>query len=66
MAHFLPPELVRQVNKLEWPNAHLTETGGNYQFTMNLNLVNSIEFLPHIMHFVNTQNSSRDTGPSRN
>ena len=20
MAHFLPPELVRQVNKLEWPN----------------------------------------------
>ena len=21
MAHFLPPEHVRQVNKLEWPNA---------------------------------------------
>ena len=26
MAHFLPPELVRQVNKLEWPN---TEVQGN-------------------------------------
>ena len=23
MAHFLPPELVRQVNKWEWPNKHL-------------------------------------------
>ena len=23
MAHFLPPEHVRQVNKLEWPHAYI-------------------------------------------
>ena len=25
MAHFLPPDLVRQVNKLEWPKPRMTE-----------------------------------------
>ena len=25
MAHFLPPELVRQVNKLEWPKVVMTD-----------------------------------------
>ena len=26
MAHFLPPELVRQVNKLEWPKTCIKQT----------------------------------------
>ena len=31
MAHFLPPEHVRQVNKLEWPNGKLEENIMYYQ-----------------------------------
>ena len=34
MAHFLPPELVRQVNKLEWPKMHSLDnvnlSGGSF------------------------------------
>ena len=28
MAHFLPPEHVRQVNKLEWPNEKISANDG--------------------------------------
>ena len=30
MAHFLPPELVRQVNKLEWPEGQMKKNVRNH------------------------------------
>ena len=43
MPHFLPPEVVRQVNKLEWPNAingpKINRIGRSVKFFIGLSFV---------------------------